>query len=80
MTAHIKIDKWSSNTAVYGDVDGGFPLVVFDSVMENAVVLSPSSDFMSANQATFKNDKTGENTLTFGPLSTITEVSALNVT
>ena len=74
VAAFIKVDKWATNTAIYGDIDGGFPLVVFDSEMENAVVLSPSSDFMSANQATFMNDKTGEKTLTFGPLSSITEV------
>ena len=74
MAAFIKVDKWAENTAIYGDIDGGFPLVVFDSEMENAVVLSPSSDFMSANQATFMNDKTREKTVTFGPLSSITEV------
>ena len=74
VAAFIKIDKWSANTPVYGDFDGGFPLVVFDSAVENAVVLSPASDFMSANQATFKDDKTNESMLSFGPLSSITEV------
>ena len=71
----MKIDKWSPDIPVYGDIDGGFPLVIYDSIMENAVVMSPAIDFMSANQATFINDKTGEKTLTFGPLSSITEVS-----
>ena len=70
----MKIDKWSPDTPVYGGIDGGFPLVVYDSAMENAVVMAPGTDFMSANQATFTSDKTGEKTLTFGPLSSITEV------
>ena len=70
----MKIDKWSADTPVYGDIDGGFPLVVFDKVMENAVVMAPATDFMSANQATFTNNSTSEKTLTFGPLSSITEV------
>ena len=74
VAAFMKLGKWSADTSIYGDIDGGFPLVVFDSEMENAVVLSPAGDFMAANQATFKNDKTGEKTLTFGPLSSITEV------
>ena len=75
VAAFMKIDKWSPDIPVYGDIDGGFPLVVFDSVMENAVVMSPVMDFMSANQATFTNQKIGEKTLTFGPLSSIIEVS-----
>ena len=71
----MKIGRWSPDVPVYGDIDGGFPLVVYDSVMENAVVMAPASDFMSANQATFTNKATGEKTLTFGLLSSITEVS-----
>ena len=75
VAAFIKIDRWSPDIPVYGDIDGGFPLVVYDSVMENAVVLAPGEEFMAANQATFTDDKTGEKTLAFGPLSSITEVS-----
>ena len=74
VAAFMKIDKWSPDTPVYGDIDGGFPLVVFDSEMENAVVMAPATDFMSANQATFTDPVTGEKTLAFGPLSSITEV------
>ena len=76
MAAFIKIDKWSPDVPIYSDIDGGFPLVVYDSAMENAVVMAPASDFMSANQATFTDNRTGEKTLTFGPLSSITEVSS----
>ena len=75
----MKIDKWSPDIPVYGDIDGGFPLVVFDSEMENAVVMAPDADFMSANQATFTDPATGEKTLTFGPLSSITEVRGMIV-
>ena len=72
----MKINKWSPDIPVYGDIDGGFPLVVYDSDMENAVVMSPAGpDFMSANQATFTDSKTGEKMVAFGPLSSITEVS-----
>ena len=70
----MKIDRWSPDVPIYSNIDGGFPLVVYDSVMENAVVMAPASDFMSANQATFNNTTTGEKTLAFGPLSSITEV------
>ena len=73
----MRIDKWSPDVTVYTDIDGGFPLVVYDSAMENAVVMAPGSDFMSANQATVTSDVSGEKMLTFGPLSSITEVCAL---
>ena len=72
----IKIDKWSSSPGdIYGNVDGGFPLVVFNAAMDTALVLSPATTFMSANQYSFKDDQTGETVLTFGPMSSIDEVS-----
>lgn len=70
----IKYGVWSPETGVYGDIDGGFPLVVFDSTMDNTVVLSPLSSFMSANQITFTDDQTGDKVLTFGPISSVNEV------
>jgi hypothetical protein len=76
MARFMKIGRWSPDIPVYSGIDGGFPLVVFDSAMENAVVMAPASDFMSANQATFTDDATGDKTLTFGPLSSITELPA----
>lgn len=74
MAKDIKYGVWSPETGVYGDIDGGFPLVVFDSTMDNTVVLSPLSSFMSANQITFTDDQTGDKVLTFGPISSVNEV------
>lgn len=79
MAAFVKIDRWSPDIPVYGDIDGGFPLVVYDSVMENAVVMAPGEEFMSANQATFTSSKTGKKMVAFGPLSSITEVRMTRV-
>ena len=77
MAKDIKIGKWSSTPGdIYGNVDGGFPLVVFNSAMDTALVLSPASTFMSANQYSFKDDQTGETVLTFGPMSSIDEVTS----
>ena len=76
MAKDIKIDKWSSNPGdIYGNVDGGFPLVVFNSAMDTALVMSPATTFMSANQYSFKDDQTGETVLTFGPMSSIDQVN-----
>jgi hypothetical protein len=69
-----KIEKWSSQTEVYGDLDGGFPLVIFNEGMDTALVLSPATTFMSATQYSFKDPQTGDMTLTFGPMSSIEEV------
>ncbi len=71
----MKFGRWSSSEAVYSDLDGGFPLVVFDSDMETAVVLSPLNTFMAASQTSFTNQKTNETAITLGPLSTIDTVS-----
>ena len=70
----IKYGVWSPKTDVYGDIDGGFPLVVFDATMDNTVVLSPMNSFMSANQISFTEDVSGYKVLTFGPISSIDEV------
>ena len=70
----IKYGVWFPETGVYGDIDGGFPLVVLDSTMDNTVVLSPMNSFMSANQITFTDDQTGDKVLTFGPISSVNEV------
>ena len=76
MANDIKIGKWSSNPGdIYGNVDGGFPLVVFNSTMDTALVLSPATTSMSVNQYSFKDDQTGETLLTFGPMSSIDQVA-----
>ena len=69
------IQKWSSQTQVYGDLDGGFPLVIFNEAMDTALVLSPATTFMSATQYSFKDPQTGDMTLTFGPMSSVEEVN-----
>ncbi len=59
---------------VYSNVDGGFPLVVFDKAMSKAMVLSPLNTLMSANQMSFTDPTTKKNMVTFGPLNTIDTV------
>ena len=76
MAKDIKIGKWSSTLGdVYGNVDGGFPLVVFNADMDTALVLSPATTFMSATQYSFKDEQTNETVMTFGPMSSIDKVS-----
>ena len=41
---------------IYKGMEGGLPLVVFDSDMENTVVISPQNTFMSAHHEVFKPD------------------------
>ena len=75
MAKESKIGVWSpKGDGVYGDIDGGFPLAVFDSTMENTVVMSPLNTFMSANQMTLMDENTGEKLVTFGPLNSIDTV------
>ena len=44
----------SSIKEIYNNVDGGFPLAIFDSKMENTLVISPQNTFMSGHQTTWK--------------------------
>ena len=74
VTDSIKIAEWSPDQGVYGKVDGGFPLVVFNADMDAALVLSPATTFMSATQNSFKDEQTNETVITFGPMSSIDEV------
>ena len=46
----------SSLKEIYKGMEGGLPLVVFDSDMENTVVISPQNTFMSAHHEVFKPD------------------------
>ena len=70
----MKFGQWGKDE-VYGNLDGGLPLVVFDSSMEAAVVLSPLNSFMAATQTSFTNQATNETAITLGPLSSIDTVS-----
>ena len=69
-----KIEKWTSQTEVYGNLDGGFPLVIFNEGMDTALVLSPATTFMSATQYSFKDPQSGDRTITFGPMSSVEKV------
>ena len=74
MTDSIEIAEWTPKKGVYGSVDGGFPLVVFNEDMDAALVLSPATTFMSATQYSFQDKQTNETVITFGPMSSIDEV------
>ena len=73
-TSSIKIAEWTPDKGVYGEIDGGFPLVVFNSAMDTTLVLSPASTFMSATQYSYKDSQTKDTIITFGPMSSINEV------
>ncbi len=49
--------------------------MVFDSVVEMAVVLSPLNSFMAASQTSFTDKKNNETAITLGPLSSVDTVS-----
>ena len=74
VTDTIEIAEWSPDKGVYGNIDGGFPLVVFNADMDAALVLSPATTFMSATQYSFKDEQTDDTLITFGPMSSIDEV------
>ena len=71
----IRIDGWPPQQGIYENLDGGFPLVIFNQDMDTAVVLSPATTFMSSASNSFQDDQTSETTLTFGPMSSINEVN-----
>ena len=75
VTDTIEIAQWTPENGVYGKVDGGFPLVVFNEDMDTAMVLSPATTFMSATQYSFKDENTNDTVITFGPMSSIDEVN-----
>ena len=56
-----------------GGLQGGTPLVLFDKNTRDTIVISPSSNFMDTNQATWTTSK-GERVIGFGPLGSIRKV------
>lgn len=68
------IDQWPPIKGIYQNLDGGFPLVIYNQAMDTAVVLSPATTFMSSTLNSFKDPQTNDTTLTFGPMSSIDEV------
>ncbi len=51
--AFMKFGSFNTTTPVYSNIDGGFPLTVFDNKMENTLVISPLDTFMSASMASY---------------------------
>ena len=68
------IDEWPPQRGIYQNLDGGFPLVIYNQAMDTAVVLSPATTFMSATLNSSKDPQTNDTALTFGPMSSIDEV------
>ena len=75
----IHIDKWSPSTPPPGGIDGGLPLVVFDSDMQNTVVISPLSGFLSAAQETWQPKDKRPLAFSLGLLGTIDNIPPLFV-
>lgn len=73
VAAGVHVGDWSEAESVPGGGSGGFPLVVFDKKMENAVVMAPASQFMAASQGVWKG-MNGSSYLGFGLLGSLTKV------
>ena len=67
---------WTSAASLPGGGDGG-PVAVFDKNMQNAVVMSPASQFMGASQSAWEGMDKKSHYLSFGLLGTATEVIAI---
>ena len=52
----VQIEKISSSNSIYSNIDGGLPLIIYDSDMKNTIVISPQNTFMSATQTSFLPD------------------------
>ena len=61
---------------IYSSMDGGLPLVVFDSTLENTVVISPQNTFMSAHQQVWKPDGYDVPVFATGILGTVENIPA----
>lgn len=68
------IDQWPPLKGIYQNLDGGFPLAIYNQAMDTTVVLSPATTFMSSTLNSFKDPQTNDTSLTFGPMSSIDEV------
>ena len=71
--ADVQIGQWSSDVVIQHGADGGFPIVLFDSAMQNTLVISPYNTFMSAGTEFVppsKNSQTDAH-LDFGILSSV---------
>lgn len=51
--AFMKFGLFDATTSVYSNIDGGFPLAVFDKEMKNSLIISPLNTFMSSSLSVF---------------------------
>ncbi len=73
--ADTQIGQWSSDVVIHHGADGGFPIVLFDSTMQNTLVISPLNTFMSVgtDYVTSKDPKK-DSYLSFGILSSVDSI------
>jgi len=75
----VHVHEWSSDETIPGGYDGGVPLVVFDSALENTVVISPANTFMSASQASWSPKSSKSPAVGFGITGSVSYVPKLYV-
>ena len=69
-----QIGQWTPDVEIYHGVEGGFPLILFDSVMDNAIVISPFNTFMSAGTGFTASTNDSKPTIGFGIISSVDSV------
>ena len=74
MASHVQFGVLDHLSDIPGGLQGGTPLVFFDRNNRDTIVLSPSSNFMDTNQATWTTSK-GERVIGFGPIGSIKQVT-----
>ena len=70
----VSVDEWSPGVPLNGGIDGGTPLVVFDSDMQNTIVISPANTFMAASQSTWQPKTSSSPAVGFGIISSVDTV------
>ena len=72
--AFMKFGVFNPSTPEYSNIDGGFPLTVFDKKMENTLVISPLDTFMSASLSSFTPEGSKVPIFGLGLVSDVTSV------
>lgn len=70
----VSVDKWSPSVPLNGGIDGGTPLVIFDSDMSNTIVISPANTFMAASQSSWQPKTSSSPAVGFGIISSVDTV------
>lgn len=71
---YVAVEEWSPSVPLAGGIDGGTPLVIFDSAMQNTVVISPANTFMTASQSTWQPKTSSSPAVGFGIISSVDTV------